>query len=100
MGFWVYILECADRSYYTGQTDNLEQRLYEHEQNIVKCYTSKRLPIRLAYCCEFETREDALARERQIKRWSRKKKQALISEDWPNLIKYSKSLGNLPTSSG
>jgi len=90
MGFWIYILECADRSYYTGQTDNLEQRLYEHEQNIVKCYTSKRLPIRLAYCCEFETREDALARERQIKRWSRKKKQALIAEDWLSLIRLSK----------
>ncbi|HEY49056.1 MAG TPA: GIY-YIG nuclease family protein [Dehalococcoidia bacterium] len=101
MGFWIYILECADNSYYTGHTDDLEKRLYEHEKNIVKCYTSKRLPIRLVYAYEFETREDALERERQIKRWSRRKKQALIAEDWNSLIKYSKSRTNRPsTSSG
>jgi putative endonuclease len=90
VGFWIYILECADRSYYTGQTDNLEQRLYEHEQNLVKCYPSKRLPVKLVFSCEFEKREDALARERQIKGWSRKKKQALIAEDWLSLIRLSK----------
>ena len=100
-GFWVYILECSDKSYYTGHTDNLEKRLYEHEQNLFRCYTSKRLPVRLVYSCEFETREDALARERQIKRWSRKKKQALIAGDWFNLVAHSKSKANHPsTSSG
>jgi putative endonuclease len=99
--FWVYILECVDKSYYTGHTDDLEKRLYEHEQNFFKCYTSKRLPVRLVYSCEFETREDALARERQIKGWSRRKKEALIAGDWSNLVAYSKSKANLPsTSSG
>jgi putative endonuclease len=100
MTFWVYILECADRSYYTGHTDNLEKRFYEHEQNFVKCYTSGRLPMKLVYSCEFETREDALARERQIKGWSRKKKKALIAGDWPRLIEYSKSRGGPSTGSG
>jgi len=90
-GFWVYIVECADKSYYTGHTDNLEKRLYEHEQDYFKCYTSNRLPVRLVYSCEFETREDALARERQIKGWSRRKKQALIVEDWTSLVDYSRS---------
>jgi putative endonuclease len=90
-GFWVYILECSDKSYYTGHTDDLEKRLYEHEQNLIRCYTSGGLPVRLLYSCEFETREDALAGERQIKGWSRRKKRALISGDWPSLVKYSKS---------
>ncbi|MCX5995896.1 MAG: GIY-YIG nuclease family protein [Chloroflexi bacterium] len=49
MGFWVYLLECADNSYYTGHTDNMEKRLYEHEQNVTRCYTSKRLPVRLVF---------------------------------------------------
>jgi len=100
-GFWVYILECADKSYYTGHTDNLEKRLYEHEQNLFKCYTSKRLPVRLVYSHGFETREDALARERQMKGWSRRKKQALIAGDWSSLVEYSKDRVNRPsTSSG
>jgi len=101
MGFWVYILECADKSYYTGHTDNLEKRMYEHEQNLWKCYTSKRLPIKVVYTCEFETRDDALARERQIKGWSRRKKESLIAGDWKRLVEYSKSAVNYPsTSSG
>ena len=99
--FWVYMLECADKSYYTGHTDNLEKRLYEHEQNFFRCYTSRRLPVTLVYSCEFETREDALARERQIKGWSRIKKQALIAGDWSSLVDYSKGRLNRPsTSSG
>jgi len=97
MGFWVYVLECADKSYYTGHTDNLEKRLYEHDQNLFKCYTSKRLPVRLVYSCEFETRGDALARERQIKGWSRRKKQALIAGDWFSLVWYSKGKVNRPS---
>jgi len=90
MTFWVYILECADRSYYIGHTDNLEQRLAGHEQNTFKCYTSRRLPVKLVFCSEFTTRDEAFARERQIKGWSRRKKQALINGDWPELVKYSR----------
>ena len=90
MSFWVYIIECADGSYYVGHTDDVEKRLAEHEQNTFKCYTSKRLPIQLVFCSEFSTRDDALARERQIKGWSRRKKQALIRGDWSGLVKYSK----------
>jgi len=81
MSFWVYILECSDGSYYTGHTDNLEKRLAEHKQGTLKCYTSSRLPVRLVFCSEFLTRDDAFSRERQIKGWSRQKKQALIKGD-------------------
>ena len=88
-GYWLYILQCADGSYYTGHTDNLEKRLYEHQHKLIKCYTSSRLPIRLVYSHQFEKRQEALARERQIKGWTRKKKQALIRGDWSTLVKYS-----------
>jgi predicted GIY-YIG superfamily endonuclease len=91
MSFWVYILECADGSFYTGHTDNLEKRLAEHEQNLFPCYTSKRLPVKLVFYSEFHTRDDAFLRERQIKGWSHRKKQALIKGDWKKLIAFSKA---------
>ena len=76
MSFWVYILRCADKSYYTGHTDNLEQRIAKHEAGEIEGYTSTRSPVRLVFSEEFPTREEALACERQIKGWSRKKKEA------------------------
>jgi predicted GIY-YIG superfamily endonuclease len=101
MSFWVYILECADGSYYTGHTDNLEKRLAEHEQNLLQSYTSSRLPVKLVFCNEFSTRDDAFSRERQIKGWSRRKKQALIKGDWDKLVVFSKAKISHPsTSSG
>ncbi len=68
--FWIYILECADKSYYTGHTDNLEKRLYEHETGTLACYTHDRRPVKLVFSEQFETRLDALERERQVKGWS------------------------------
>jgi predicted GIY-YIG superfamily endonuclease len=76
MSFWVYILCCSDGSYYTGHTDNLEKRIGQHATGAVaSCYTFKRRPVELVYSQEFATREEALASERQIKGWSRKKKE-------------------------
>jgi predicted GIY-YIG superfamily endonuclease len=101
MNFWVYILECSDGSFFTGHTDNLEERLAAHEHRTIKCYTSSRLPVKLVFCSEFPTRDDAFAKERQIKGWSRRKKQALIKEDWDKLILLSKGKRPHPsTSSG
>ena len=101
MSFWVYMLECADGSYYTGHTDNLDKRLAEHRQSAFKCYTASRLPVRLVFCSEFRTRDEAFAGERQIKGWTRRKKEALIREDWEKLVEYSKARGIHPsTSSG
>ncbi|HAT9175401.1 TPA: GIY-YIG nuclease family protein [Legionella pneumophila] len=89
--FWVYILQCSDKSYYTGQTDNLEKRLTQHQDKMIPgCYTSTRLPIQLKYSQEFMSREEALSAERQIKGWSRRKKEALINGDWQALSDYSK----------
>jgi predicted GIY-YIG superfamily endonuclease len=82
MSFWVYILRCADRSYYTGHTDNLEKRVVEHQAGEIEGYTSTRLPVTLMFADEFPTREEATARERQIKGWSRRKKEAMMRGDW------------------
>jgi predicted GIY-YIG superfamily endonuclease len=79
--FFVYILECNDGSYYIGQTDDLSHRIDQHMQNdkLLGNYVSKRMPFKLVYVAEFETRDEARELERQLKGWTRKKKQALIS---------------------
>ena len=90
MGFYVYILECKDKSYYTGHTDNIEKRICEHESGTIGGYTSSRLPIKLAYLAEFETRDEAINAERQIKNWGCRKKQALIEQNWQELSRLSR----------
>jgi putative endonuclease len=85
MGFWAYMLHCADRSFYVGHTDDLERRIGEHMQGVIKRYTSTRLPVVLVWCDEFPSRYEALAAERQIKGWGRAKKLALIRGDWPSI---------------
>jgi predicted GIY-YIG superfamily endonuclease len=91
MSFWVYILRCADGSYYTGHTDNLEVRLAKHQQGQIESYTSIRLPVELVYSEGFITRVEALEQERRIKGWSRKKKEALIRGDWQEITRLDRS---------
>jgi len=81
MSLWVYILRCADRSYYTGHTDNLEERIAKHQVGEIEGYTSTRRPVRLLFSEEFSTRAETLAVERRIKGWSRRKKEVLIRGD-------------------
>jgi predicted GIY-YIG superfamily endonuclease len=90
--FYVYILKCNDSSYYTGHTDDLETRLAEHKLGTVPCYTLTRRPVELVYCQEFGTREEAFTAERQIKGWSRRKKEALIKDDWKQISALGKKL--------
>ena len=80
--FWVYLLRCADGSYYTGHTDDLELRMAKHASGEVEGYTAKRRPVELVFAQECATREEALAAELQIKGWNRKKKEAMIRGDW------------------
>jgi predicted GIY-YIG superfamily endonuclease len=91
MSFWVYILRCSDGTYYTGHADDLEARMVGHKEGTYGGYTSKRLPVKLVFYSEFTSRDDAFSRERQIKGWSRRKKEALINGDWNKLVAYSKS---------
>jgi len=74
----MYILECADGSYYVGSTKDLEQRLLQHQEGKGAQYTSRRLPVKLVYSEEFERVSEAYTREKQIQNWSRAKREALI----------------------
>ena len=75
---YMYILECADTTLYTGSTTNLDLRLTQHQQGIGSNYTSKRLPVRLVYYEEYSRIDEAFYREKQVQGWNRKKKEALI----------------------
>ncbi len=98
--FWVYILRCADGSYYTGHTDNLERRIGQYQTRECAGYTLTRHPLELAWSQVCSTREEALSAERQIKGWSRKKK-AMMRGDWAEVSRLAQSKSVHPsTSSG
>jgi putative endonuclease len=90
MGFWVYILRCADGSYYTGHTDNLEQRIAQHQNGEFGGYTATRKPVTLVFSQECATREEVLRTEQQLKSWSRKKKEAMMRGDWAGVNRLSR----------
>src|SRR3989304_7195704 len=94
MSFYVYILQCADGSYCTGHTDNLEARQSRHHEALIPDYTQTRRPLRLVWSADFPTRYEALQSERQIKGWSRAKKAALIPGDWAELSRLARSRGS------
>jgi predicted GIY-YIG superfamily endonuclease/glycine/D-amino acid oxidase-like deaminating enzyme len=87
----IYILQCNDESYYTGLTNDLEKRIWQHETGFFPdCYTFKRRPIKLRwYTTVAESIEEAMKLEKQIKGWSRKKKEALMKGDIDELKKLS-----------
>jgi putative endonuclease len=82
-GAHVYMLRCADGSYYVGSARlGLDRRVSEHNTGTYGGYTSKRLPVELVWAEHFPDITDAIATERQIKGWSRAKKEALIAGDY------------------
>ena len=89
--YYFYILKCSDGSYYAGSTTNLENRAKAHNQGEGATHTAKRRPVRLVYHEGFNSFDDAVKRERQIKKWSRAKKEALIFGEKKTLKKLSKS---------
>jgi putative endonuclease len=91
MRFWVYILRCSDDSYYTGHTDDLGKRIAEHANGECRGYTASRLPVEPVFSQAFPTREEALAGERQIKGWGRRKKEAMIRNDWQEVCRLARS---------
>ena len=90
MAFWVYILRCADGRYYTGHTDDLERRIGEHQTGGFCKFTSRRRPVQLLWAENFGTRDEALSAELIVKKWSRAKKEALMSGDWASLSHFAK----------
>ena len=88
---FVYMLRCADGSFYTGVTRRpLEERVGEHNSGALGGYTLSRRPVELVWCEAFRLTSDAVAAERRIKGWSRRKKRALIDGDWPRLKQAAK----------
>lgn len=96
---YVYILECSDKSYYIGVTDNLEKRFQQHEKGINRdCYTYLRRPLKIAFYEMFNDPNSAIIFEKKIKGWSRKKKEALIKREFHLLPELSKSKSNTQSS--
>lgn len=87
---WLYIVKCSDGSYYTGTTSELEKRLSEHQAGIPGAYTFDKRPVEFVFTEGFSSWPEAVAREMQVKGWSRNKKEALIQGDWERLKNLAK----------
>ena len=96
MAFWLYMLKCADDSYYVGHTEDVEARLAQHVSGSGDSYTTTRRPVQLVYAADFPSREEAITLEKQIKGWSRKKKEALCRDDWEEISRLARSRGSSP----
>ena len=81
----LYILQCADATFYVGHTENLALREQTHNEGKGARYTAARRPVRMVYAEEHSSAASAIARERQLKGWTHKKKEALIRGDRPAL---------------
>jgi putative endonuclease len=91
-GASIFILRCADGSYYTGITRRwVEGRVSEHMQGLIPgCYTDSRRPVKLVFSEHYEQIDEAIAAERRIKGWSRAKKEAYMRGDFPALVELAK----------
>ena len=90
--YYVYLLQCADDSYYVGVTRHLQKRLWEHESGGDEdSYTFSRRPVVLKWFEEFTSIHQAIQTEKRLKGWSRRKKEALIEKNWDKLILLSKN---------
>jgi putative endonuclease len=97
---FVYMLECADGSYYVGSTWDLERRVGEHNEGLGAEYTKRRRPVRLVWSEQLSRIDEAFLVEKQIQGWGRKKRQALIDgrfEDLPALARTARPQEDRPT---
>ena len=89
--YYVYILKCSDKTFYTGITSNLDKRMIEHNTGKHKdSYTFNRRPLTLEFYAEFTNVDIAIETEKQIKKWSHAKKQAMINSEFEKLPNLSK----------
>lgn len=86
-----YILRSADNKLYVGSTINMEERLKRHNAGYASKYTHLHRPVELVYKEEYDTYQEAFRRERQLKKWTLAKKEALIAGDIERLKELSKS---------
>ena len=84
--YYVYILKCKDNSYYTGITNDIDRRFTEHSAGENKtAYTYNKRPVELVFCEQFSDVNQAISFEKQIKGWTRKKKEAIINRNWAKM---------------
>jgi predicted GIY-YIG superfamily endonuclease len=88
--FHAYLLRCADGTFYAGSCENLTARVAIHNRGEGAIWTAKRRPVELVYSESFQSRADAIAREKQFKRWSHEKKAALANGDLRRLRTLAK----------
>ncbi|MEN8928258.1 MAG: GIY-YIG nuclease family protein [Flavobacteriales bacterium] len=89
--YYVYILKCSDETYYVGITSRINERIIEHQTGFhPESYTNSRRPVELVFYSEFSDVRVAISREKQIKRWSRLKKEALINGEYDELVNLAK----------
>ena len=89
--YFVYILLCSDNTFYTGVTNDLNRRLNEHQEGLKSdSYTAKRLPVKLKAAIRFVDILSAIEFEKKIKKWSKRKKEALINENYGLLPELSR----------
>jgi len=99
--YYVYIVECSDGVYYTGVTNDLERRIQQHNDGDNKgSFTYSRRPVVLKYYEHFQNIKEAISYEKQLKGWSRKKKEALFRNDIAGLKKLAQSYNNPSPGSG
>jgi len=101
MGIYVYMLRCADDSYYIGSAtgDDLSHRIAQHNAGTFAGYTFTRRPVMLVWSEHFDRITDGIAAERRLKGWSRAKKEALIKGDWSTLTTLAKRRAGHPRNS-
>jgi putative endonuclease len=92
MGIFIYMLRCADGSYYVGSAigEDLAPRIAQHNAGAYPGYTFTRRPVILVWSDYFERIADGIAAERQIKGWSRAKKEALMRSNWDDVSDLSR----------
>lgn len=90
MECYTYMVECSDKSLYTGWTNDLEKRLQAHNAKKGAKYTKSRTPVKLVYYEAFATKQEAMRREYEIKHYTRKEKEALVQK---RSVKYWETSG-------
>lgn len=98
MGIYVYMLRCADGSFYIGSAtgEDTSKRVYEHNSRAYPGYTLSRRPVVLVWSEYFDRITDGIAAERQLKGWSRAKKEALIRSDWMAVSQFARRRAGAP----
>ncbi|MBR1206137.1 MULTISPECIES: GIY-YIG nuclease family protein [unclassified Bradyrhizobium] len=98
MGIYVYVLRCADNSFYVGSAtgDDLAPRIEQHNAGAFPGYTYRRRPVVLVWSEYFDRITDGIAAERQIKGWGRAKKEALVKSDWETVSRFARRRGGAP----